>query len=375
VKLFLATADASGDMHAAAFVEALRKRVPELDAFGLGGSALAAAGFRPIVAQAEIAVAGLTEVLGSVPRVLGSYTKLRRALTSERPDLAVFVDSPDLNLPLASVAKRNGIPVLYYVSPQVWAWRAGRVRKLARRTDQMAVIFPFEAPILRAAGVRAQFVGHPLVDRLEPLAHERDRSELARELGLDPARPVLGLLPGSRHNEVERNWPLMRDTAALLRDALPGLQVQLIVAPTLHAESFAAPDWLRVVRGRSHEAMAVSTCLLSAAGTATIEAAILGVPLVVAHRTSPLTFELARRLATVSSSCMVNLVAGEGVVPERIQLQARPTALAALVARLLRDPAARAEMQRGLARAVARLGPPGAAERVADLALSLVRRG
>jgi lipid-A-disaccharide synthase len=375
VKLFLSTADASGDMHAAAFVEALRKRVPELDVFGLGGSALAAAGFRSLVAQSEIAIAGLVEVLGSAPRVLGAYTRLRRALTTERPDLAVFVDSPDLNLPLASVAKRNGIPVLYYVSPQVWAWRAGRVRKLARRTDQMAVIFPFEAQFLRAAGVRAEFVGHPLIDRLAPLAHERDRSELARALGLDPARPVLGLLPGSRHNEVERNWPLMRETAALLRSAIPELQVQLIVAPTLSAESFDVPEWLRVLRGRSHEAMAVSTCLVSAAGTATIEAAILGVPLVVAHRTSRVTFELARRLATVSSSCMVNLVAGEGVVPERIQNQARPAAIASLAARLLRDPAARAEMQRGLARAVARLGPPGAAERVSDLALALVRRG
>jgi lipid-A-disaccharide synthase len=374
VRLFLSTADASGDLHAAALVETLRKRVPELDAFGLGGAALAAAGFRPVVAQSEIAIAGLVEVLGAAPRVAGAYTRLRRALTRERPDLAVFVDSPDLNLPLARVAKRHGVPVLYYVAPQVWAWRAGRVRKLARRTDQMAVIFPFEAQFLRSAGVRAEFVGHPLIDRLAPLAHERDRSELARSLGLDPARPIVGLLPGSRHNEVERNWPLMRESLELVRGSVPGLQAQLIVAPTLAAESFAAPDWLRVVRGRSHEAMAVSTCLVCAAGTATVEAAILGVPLVVAHRTSPLTFELARRLATVSSSCMVNLVAGEGIVPERIQNQARPAAIAALVSHLLHDAGARAEMKRGLARAVARLGPPGAAERVADLALGLVKR-
>ena len=374
MKLFLSTADASGDLHAAAFVDALRKRVPELDAFGLGGNALAAAGFRPIVAQSEIAVAGLTEVLGSAARVLGAYTRLRRSLVESRPELAVFVDSPDLNLPLASVAKRHGVPVLYYVATQVWAWRAGRVRKLARRTDQMAVIFPFEAEVLRAAGVRAEFVGHPLVDRLAPLAHERDRSQLARSLGFDPARPVLGLLPGSRHNEVERNWPMLRDAAALVRGGMPELQVQLIVAPTLADSRFDAPDWLSVVRGQSHEAMAISTCLVSAAGTATVEAAILGVPLVVAHRTSPLTFELARRLATVSSSCMVNLIAGEGIVPERIQAQARPAALASLVSRLLRDPAARAEMQRGLARTVARLGPPGAAERVTDLALALARR-
>lgn len=372
MRIFLSTADASGDMHAAALVAALRKRALDLEVFGLGGRALEAVGFTPVVPQSELAIAGLVEVLGSVPRVLGAYTRLRRALTgSPRPDLAIFVDSPDLNLPLASVAKRSGVPVLYYVAPQVWAWRSGRVRKLARRTDAVAVIFPFEEPILREAGVNAHFVGHPLVDRLSDLGRGSGREELARELGLDPARPVLGLLPGSRHNEVERNWPILRETASLLRASIPGLQIQLIVASTLDQQDFHAPDWLRVVRGRSHDAMAVSTCLISAAGTATIEAAVLGVPLVVAHVTSPLTFELARRLARVPSSCMVNLIAGAGVVPERIQQHARPAALAAVVSRLIADPAARAEMRAGLAAAVALLGPPGAADRVADLALEV----
>jgi len=382
LRLFLSTADASGDMHAAALIEALRKRALDLHAFGLGGSALEAAGFTPVVPQSELAIAGLVEVLGSVPRVLGAYMRLRRALTgSPRPDLAVFVDSPDLNLPLASVAKRAGVPVLYYVAPQVWAWRPGRVRKLARRTDAVAVIFPFEEPILRAAGVNARFVGHPLVERLAPLVQMLaplgggvGRDALARELGLDPARPVLGLLPGSRHNEVERNWPVLRETARLLHEAMPELQIQLVVASTLVAGEFDAPDWVRVVSGRSHHAMAVSTCLISAAGTATVEAAILGVPLVVAHVTSPVTFELARRIARVPSSCMVNLIAGAGVVPERIQAHARPAALAALVARLLCDPAAREQMRRDLAAAVALLGPPGAADRAADLALEVAGR-
>ncbi len=373
--MFLSTADASGDMHAAALVEALHKSSPGLEVFGLGGSALEAVGFTPVVKQSELAIAGLVEVLGSVPRVLGAYTRLRRALTeTPRPDLAILVDSPDLNLPLASVAKRSGVPVLYYIAPQVWAWRSGRVRKLARRTDAVAVIFPFEEPILRRAGVNAHFLGHPLVDRLAGLARGVDRDALARELGLDPARPVLGLLPGSRHNEVERNWPVLRETACLLHDAIPGLQVQLVVASTLEADSFDAPDWLRVVRGRSHAAMAVSTCLISAAGTATVEAAVLGVPLIVAHATSPITFELARRIARVPSSCMVNLIAGAGVVPERIQAHARPAALAALAARLLLDPTARAEMRTGLAAAVSTLGAPGSAERVAKLALEVAGR-
>lgn len=375
MRVFLSTADASGDMHAAGLVEALRKRVPDLEVFGLGGAALGAVGFAPIVPQSELAIAGLVEVLGSVPRLLGAYTRLRRALTaSPRPDLAIFVDSPDLNLPLASVAKRSGVPVLYYVAPQVWAWRPGRVRKLARRTDAVAVIFPFEEPLLREAGVNARFVGHPLIDRLAGLANGANREERLRSLGLDPSRPVLGLLPGSRHNEVERNWPLLRETAGLLHASLPDVQVQLIVASTLEASAFDVPEWCRVVRGRSHDAMAASTCLISAAGTATVEAAILGVPLVVAHVTSPLTFELARRIARVPSSCMVNLIAGAGVVPERIQLSARPAALAALVAELLRDPGARAKMREELAAAVALLGAPGAAERVAELALEVAGR-
>jgi lipid-A-disaccharide synthase len=327
-----------------------------------------------VVPQSELAIAGLTEVLGSVPRVLGAYARLRRALVSERPDLAVFVDSPDLNLPLAAVAKRAGLRVLYYVAPQVWAWRPGRVKKLARRTDAVGVIFPFEEAPLVAAGVNARFVGHPLVDRLAPLARSADRAELARELGLDPARPVLGLLPGSRHNEVERNWPLLRATAELLRSSLPDLQAQLVVASTLAAESFDAPPWLRIVRGRSHEAMAVSTCLISAAGTATVEAAILGVPLIVAHRTSALTFELARRIARVPSSCMVNLIAGAGVVPERIQANARPAALAALAATYLQDSGAREALRARLAEAVALLGGPGASERAAALALEVAGR-
>jgi lipid-A-disaccharide synthase len=221
--------------------------------------------------------------------------------------------------------------------------------------------------------VNARFVGHPLVDRLAPLA-KSDRAELARELGLDPARPVLGLLPGSRHNEVERNWPILRETAELLRAAIPGLQVQLVVASTLAAEHFDAPAGVRVVSGRSHAAMAASTCLISAAGTATVEAAILGVPLVVAHRTSALTFELARRLARVPSSCMVNLIAGAGVVPERIQALARPAALASLASTFLLDASARAAMQARLAEAVALLGGPGASERAAELALEVVGR-
>jgi lipid-A-disaccharide synthase len=375
VRVFLCTADASGDLHAAALIEALRARVRELEVFGLGGENLIAAGLEPVAVQRELAVAGLVEVLGSAPRILRAYRALRAALRARRPDLVVLIDSPDLNLPLAAVARRSGARVLYYVAPQVWAWRAGRVRQLRARTDRVAVIFPFEEELLRAAGVDARFVGHPLVDRMAAVRAKLEREPAARALGIDPARPVLGLFPGSRRNELAGNLPVYLDAAARVRRAHPDAQVLLALAPTLADREPALPDWVRPLRGRAYEVMAASTAILVAPGTATVEAALLGVPMLVAHRTHPLSFELARRVTRVPSSCMLNLIAGEGLVPERLQEQARPAALASELGQLLGDPARRARVRAGLERAVSRLGPPGGAQRVAQLALEVAALG
>lgn len=371
MKVFLSTADASGDLHAAALLEQLREREPDLETFGLGGEASLAAGLDPVVPQSELAIAGLFEVFGSAARVVRAYAALRRALVTRRPDLAILVDSPDLNLRFAAVAKRHGIPVFYYVAPQVWAWRPRRVRQLARRTDRMAVIFPFEEALLRRAGVDATFVGHPLAGRMAELRATLKPKEVAAELGLDLEHPILALLPGSRRNEIRANLPYMLETARLLLDAIPGLQVQLPLAPTLAANPPELPDYVRLVHGRTHEAIAISTCLIAAAGTVTLEATLLGVPLVVSHRVSRLSFEIVRRLATVPSSCMTNLIADAGVVPERIQEMARPSALAAVVARLIRVPQARAEMCEAFARIAEQLGTPDSARRAAQLALDV----
>ncbi len=373
MRLFLSTADASGDMHAAALVEALRRRVDGLEVFGLGGERLIAAGLEPVVEQSELAIAGLVEVLGSARRVLRGYTGLRRALLARRPDAALLVDSPDLNLPLAAVARRADIPALYYIAPQVWAWRRGRVRQLRERVRDVGVIFPFEEPLLREAGVPTTFVGHPLVDRMARLRDGLDAKQTTRELGLDPARPVVGLLPGSRRNELACNGPTFVETARALQRTHPEAQLVWIVAPTLADAPLELPAGILVVRGRTHEAMAISTCLLVSPGTVTIEAALLGVPMLVAHRSHPLSFELARRLANVASSCMVNLIAGESAVPERIQAQARPLALAAELGRWIRDSDARAASRAALERAVSRLGPPGASERAADWVVERLR--
>jgi lipid-A-disaccharide synthase len=377
VKVFVSTADTSGDAHAAALVRALRTRLrgrsEALDVYGLGGTELLAAGLERVVAQSDLAIAGLVEVLSSAPRLISAYTLLRRELLARKPDVALLVDSPDLNLPLAAVARRAGIKVFYYVAPQVWAWRFGRVRKLRRRVDHMAVIFPFEETLLRGAKVPATFVGHPLVERMAALRRSLKPEVIAADLGIDLAKPLLGLLPGSRRNELERNLPRMIETAELLRPLVPDLQVRLLLAPAFENRGLALPETVRTIQGRTHEAMSLCTALLSAPGTVTVEAALLGIPFVVAHHVNPVSFEIIRRISRVPSSCMVNLIAGRGVVPEYLQENARPAALAAALGRLFRSAERREELIAGLSEVGAKLGGPGASERAAELLLEVTR--
>lgn len=356
-------------------MRALRERTGELEVLGLGGEALEAVGMRSLVPQREVAVGGLVEVLSSLPALLRAYTTLRRGLVRARPDVAVLVDSPDLNLPLAAVARRHAIPVFYYVAPQVWAWRMGRVRKLRRRVSCVGAILPFEEELLRQFGVPARFVGHPLVERMAALQRESRPERLACELGLSPDRPILSLLPGSRRNELHGNLPVMLQTARLLHRLQPELQILLLVAPTLAGARLELPACVRAVRGQTQALMALSTCLLVAPGTATVEAALLGVPHVVVHRTNPLSFELFRRLARVPSTSLINLIAGMAIVPERIQEAARPAALAALLAPLISDPDARERMRTELRAATRRLGPPDASRRAAEAVLEVAKSG
>lgn len=378
MRVFVSTADASGDLHSAALVTALRKRLAErgepLELYGLGGEALLAAGLEPIVEQRDFAVAGLFEVASSLPRILSGMRALKRAMKQLRPDLVLLSDSPDLNLPLARVGRKQRIPVLYYVAPQVWAWRSGRIRLLRERVTHLGVIFPFEAALFNQAGVPASFVGHPLVDRMTAVQQNLCPKEVAEELGIDTSRPLLALLPGSRRNEVAANLARMRDTAQLLMQTHPDLQARLLVAPNVEDITPEDAEILQPIRGRSHEVMAIATALLVAPGTVTIEAALLGTPMVVTHELNSLSFEIARRLTRIPSGCMVNLIADRGIVPERIQDQARPTALAAELSRLLRDPIAREEQREELAQVAARLGGPGAPERAAALALEVAGR-
>jgi lipid-A-disaccharide synthase len=302
---------------------------------------------------------------------------MRRAL-AERPDLVVLVDSPDFNLPLARRAKRLGVPVFYYVSPQVWAWRSGRVRKIAKRVDRLAVIFPFEPDFYAGTGLSVDFVGHPLMERMRRVAADTDRARAREALRLDPAAVVVVLLPGSRRNELRFGLDLQLECARLVAEreprarfvvALPGSLARDGVEARVRASGLPAD----LVQGRTYEAVRAADVALAKPGTVTLEVALLGCPLVVAARAHPLSAALARRVIRVPSFTMVNLVAGAPVVPEFLQEQARPERIAEALLGLVSGPA-RALQLLQLARVCERLGRGGAAERAAAIAAGMVGR-
>jgi len=374
-RVLVCAGDASGDGHAADLVRALATRVPDVRFVGLGGPALAAAGVDVRVPLRDVAIGGLVEVLGHVPRVFRAWRTLERAVREAPTDLALLVDAPDLNLPLARRLRRAGVPILYYVSPQVWAWRRARIGTIARRVDRLAVIFPFEVDVFAGTGLRVDFVGHPLVDRLAAVRAGLDRSEARASLGLDAERPVLVLLPGSRWNEVRGMLPLHLAVAAALRARQPGLVTILALAPTVKSADVApllgGVD-VQVVEGRGYTAMAAADIALAKPGTATLELCLLGTPFAVAGRVHPLSAAVMRRLVQLPSWTLPNLLAGGPVVPEFLQGQAQPERVAAALDELLVGPA-RALQLRRLEDVASRLGPGGAAERTAAIAEEMIR--
>jgi lipid-A-disaccharide synthase len=373
--VLISAGDASGELHAAALAEELRRRAPGVRLFGLGGPAMEKAGVELVVPQHELAVGGLVEVLMELPRIVSAWRRMNRALVRRRPDLVILVDSPDFNLPFAKRAKRRGVPVLYYVSPQVWAWRQGRVRRIAARVDRLAVIFPFEPDVYAGTGLAVDFVGHPLLDRLTPLA-TRERADVRRALSLAADRPLVLLLPGSRRNEVRRTLPLQLAAARALHARDPRVAFAIAVAPSIAreaideaiaAETLPALLDLTVIEGRTHEAIRAADVALAKPGTVTLEVALLGTPLVVTTRVNPFTAWLIRRLVHVSSYTMPNLIAGRAVVPEFLQEEAEPDRIAEALSRLLSGPDREAQLQ-ALGELPEALGGGGAARRAADIA-------
>ena len=370
----LVVGEASGDAHGAQLVAALYEKEPALKVYGVGGEQLQRTRFEALFSVAKLTGMGLVELAGNLKNLWRAYSILKRALRERRPNLLVLIDFPEFNLRLARYAKSLRIPVLYYVSPQIWAWRKGRVRQIARWVDRMAVIFPFEASFYQRHAVNATFVGHPL---LETVKTDETREETLAKLGLDPQQPVIALLPGSRLAEISRHLPVMRDAAMRLHRERR-IQFFCVRATTIAAAEIlsildgSAPS-IPVVDSDRYNAVHAADLVWTASGTATLETALLGRPMIIVYRLSWLTYWIARWLVRVEHIGMVNLIAEERLMPELIQSDVNSERLAAETRLLLDDAKARAGMVEKLAKLRERLGTPGAAQRVADLALGMMR--
>ncbi len=363
LRVLLVAGETSGDLHAAALLRELRRLRPELHAAGIGGQKLRAAGMEILVDMASVQTMGLVETFGTLGRLASAYRRLGRFLEVERPNLVILVDYPEFNLLLARRAKRLGIPVFYFIGPQVWAWRPGRVRRIARCVDRLAVVFPFEEGLYgRNADGKplAEFVGHPLLDVVRPT---RAPEQTRRRYGLAPDRPVLALLPGSRHKEVRYVFPAALEAAEEL--AGDGWQAIVALAPALEREVLS--PWLGseaeipVALDDSYNVLAAADAAVVASGTATLEAALLAKPMVIVYRMAAVTYMLGRLLVRVDAIGMPNIVLGRRAFPELVQHQMTPRAIA--------DPAA---ADAALREVREKLGSPGAAARAARLALELL---
>ena len=369
-EILISAGEASSDMYAARLATALRARTGAR-LFGMGGKRMAEAGVELIADYHQVAVVGISEVLHKIPTVVGVQRKIASEAVRRRAPLAILVDSPGTHLGVARRLKNNGIRVGYFIGPQVWAWRPGRVRVVKRLVERMVVIFPFEEAIYREAGVLVNFVGHPLVDVVKA---SMSRTEFAERHGLDAGRPIVTLLPGSRRSEIERHYPLIMEACERLsREAQTrgAIQFVLAAAPALETELFApyAKPGVSVTRveGATYDALSVADCAIVASGTATVEAALLGTPMVVVYRVSPTSAFVLKRMVRSPFIAMVNLIAGRRVVPELIQDQFTSESVVEEVRKLLESPAARDEMKAGLAEVRTKLGPGGAIERAADI--------
>jgi len=366
--------EASGDRHGAGLARALRALDDSMGIYGMGGDRMREAGVEVILDAADLAVMGLTEVLGRAGAIWRAFKCLKRSLQADQPRACVLIDFPDFNLRLARHARRMGVPVIYYVSPQVWAWRRSRVKQIARRVSKMLVIFPFEVEFYREAGVPVEYVGHPLAGAAESGA---GRTETLERFGLDPERRAIALLPGSRRAEVRLLLPPMLRAAEILRSRHPMLQFLLPLAPTLR-ESDVDPIRrestvpVRVVRAEIDITARASDLAVVASGTATLEVGLAGTPMIIIYRTNPLTYLVARTLVSVEMIGMANIIAGEKVAPELIQGEASPENIACEAFRILEDPGAMESMSAGLTKVRERLGEGGGAERAARAVMQVL---
>ena len=373
-KVLIVAGESSGDLYGAKLVEAMASLSPEVTFHGIGGKEMKRSGVNLLFSSSELAVVGITEVVEKMGHIWRAWRTMKRFIEDHTPHLAVLIDYPDFNLRLAKVLKNNAVPVLYYVSPQVWAWRPGRIKTIAKRVAKMAVILPFEVPIYQQAGVDVEYVGHPLLDILDPAL---SRKEARRQLGMPPENLLIGLLPGSREREVRALLPFLMGAAEIISREFPSCRFILPLASTIKRdlvqdviEGNQLP--LEVTEGRTFEVMKAADLLLVVSGTATLEGAIAGVPMVIIYRLSPITYLIGRILVKVKCIGLANIVVGRKVVPELIQGEVTPRRIAHEAKKILEDPAKRDEIEGAFKLVQEKLGGKGASLRVAHMALQMM---
>jgi lipid-A-disaccharide synthase len=385
----------SGDLHASHVARRLTALCPDITLFGMGGDWMEKASVSLDFHIRDSAVMGFADVITVLPMFLRKQAYLKRRIREERPDVLLLVDFAEFNMPLAKFAQKHGVPVVYYIPPKAWAWRANRARKLAKWANVVAAIFPFEAEFYRNAGANAEFVGHPLVDFAQtPLSTQAAREHLnLKESGKHPSKntpptaaentPVIGLMPGSRRSEIRHILPVMLSAAANIAQVYPNAQWVLPLAPGISHERIAKCQQaqnlsgkqippIKIVEDATYPVMRASTLLLVTSGTATLEAACIGTPMIIVFRTASFNWHVIKALTPLERSGLPNLIAGRDIVPELLQAELTPTALAELSLDFLQNPQKRETQREALQTVHAQLGTAGAAERTAELVLSQI---
>jgi len=372
-KILIIAGEASGDLHGSGVVRSLLRLSPDVQVYGVGSGNMRQAGAELIIDSSQLAVVGITEVFGQIGNLFKAYWQLKEFIKTNHLALLILIDFPDFNLLLTRVAKSVGVPVLYYISPQVWAWRSGRVKKIANRVDKMAVILPFEVAIFRQAGLDVEFVGHPLLDVLDLNRQDISLPNTEEWKGT----PLIALLPGSRAKEVNSLLPSMKRAAEIIRDKKPGARFILAAAPSLNVKEVteflkSSDVSVTIVQGQTYQVIKAADLVIVASGTATLETAILDKPMVILYHVSSLSYWIGKSLVKVNWIGLVNIVAGKSVVPELLQQEVKGERIAAEVLKILEDESCRQKILQGLAEVRDKLGTPGAAERVAQIALEMI---
>jgi len=378
--IMIIAGEASGDLHGAKLVNAMRKRNPKLSFCGIGGNALRDAGVEILADASMLSVVGITEVFSKLPGIFQGMSAAKNTLRNLRPDLLILIDFPEFNLHIAATAKRLGIPVLYYISPQIWAWRSGRVKKIGKLVSHIAVILPFEETFYRKHKIPVTFVGHPLLDGEK----EKSKRQIADRPISGNCTINIGLLPGSRDGEVSRHLPVMLEAANILSRQRKDISFTLSLAPSVEKKlvediisryKYSASAMLEMFRlsivSGAEKVFETCSLVIAASGTVTLQAAIAGVPMVIMYKVSPISYLIGRAMIKVDHICLVNLIAGKSLVPELIQDDASPENIAATVLNMINHPSSLEGMRKELLGIRNLLGSSGASEKVAEIALNI----